>query len=92
MATWMEKHGMNYAILRLAEDPRPTWARTLGLRGCLINGEEMSLPPPRLHFKRQLGSFIAHPRANPEYQARQESHYERHRRELQREHLGEDER
>lgn len=82
MPTWLEKHGMTYALLRLAEDPRPPWASALGLRACLINGVEMPLPSPRLHFKRRLGSFVAHPRANTDYQVRQEAHYERHLREM----------
>lgn len=82
MATWLEKHGMSYALLRMTKDPRPAWACALGLRGCLINGEEMPPPPPRLHFKRRLGSFVAHPHASPAYQATQEAHYERHLREM----------
>lgn len=76
MATWISKYGVTYALLRLTVDPRPQWACALGLRGCLINGEEMPLPPPRLHFKRRLGSFVAHPRANADYQERQEAHYD----------------
>lgn len=80
--TWLDKYGMTYALLRMAADPRPTWARALGLRGCLINNEEMSLPAPRLSFKRHLGSFAVHPRANEAYQARQVAHFERHLRQM----------
>ncbi len=84
MATWIEKHGLTYALLRLEDEPRPRWARAIGLRGCLVNGEEMPQPRPRFHFQRRLGSFISHPRANAPYQARQEAHFERHLRELKR--------
>ena len=79
---WFQKHGLSYALLRLAGDPRPLWARALGLRGCLVNGEELPLPPPRLRFRRRLGSFSAPPHAPAAFRESEDARYDQHLREL----------
>lgn len=81
--TWINKNGKNYALLRLMLDSRPFWAYALGLKGCLVNGVEIPIPPPRLLYKRKYGSFIAPPHADADFQNNQEARYEQYWREMQ---------
>lgn len=74
--TWVERHGLAYALLRLAADTRPTWARCLGLRDYEVNGEAAPELPPRLRYKRKIGSHPVNPKAEPAYVAAEETRYD----------------
>lgn len=87
--TWLDRHGLDYALLRLRADIRPGWARRLGLRGYQLNGEPAADVPPRLRFKRRLGSHVAHPCAAPDFARPEEARYDSHLRALLDQHAGE---
>jgi hypothetical protein len=81
--SWIERHGLSYALLRLQQDFRPAFIRAIGLHGDarMFLGDCSQEPPPRLRYKRSLGSHVAPPRAG-EYLEQQENRYDAYFREM----------
>jgi hypothetical protein len=68
---WTTKHGLEYAVLRLALDDRPPWMRALGLREVAVSGTlVVSRVPPRLRYARKIGSFAVLPYDSEEDRSR----------------------
>ena len=80
--TWAERNGLTYALLRLKVDTRPTWARSIELHSYALNGQETPVPPPRLRYKRKIGSHPVNPKAEPRYVSAEEERYDSFLREM----------
>lgn len=76
MTEWLKKHGFVYALLRLSADNRPAWVRNLGLRDVELNGEALEVPPPRLRYKRSIGSFVTKPNVDVDYLESEHARYD----------------
>ena len=65
-----------YSHLRLRKDPRPNWARNLGLHSLLLNNDLIEYLP-RLKYKRKLGSHIAPEKADEDYINKETKRFEK---------------
>lgn len=71
-----------YTMLRMQVDPRPRWARSLGIHSLLLNDDEVFNPYPRLRYKRKIGSHVVNPHAEESYRRKEEERYEEYLKEL----------
>ena len=78
----MQDRNFIYALLRLENDPRPGWAKCLGLHNFFLNDNEIESVYPRLKYKRKIGSHAVHPYAEDNYKQAEETRYDRYLKEL----------